>query len=234
MKDLIEILSKRIQLAVIVIGVIMILIGASGKIPFTEEEWAVDGAFWKYTIAVFGIVLLLEGILGVWFYFRQEAFKNKVTQAKVQSSHLTDNNTGLEDKIIERIECEGTLCDTNLGDSEKIIQMPDERLWCYELKNVVIKRYKNNRLSLEYEALIQSPHDKSTEIYKSFGSGPFIDGVAHILYSFEKSKTGSPNWKGSMVLRMPKRGSIIGYWLTTNVNADNRFPIGRINLKRKV
>lgn len=232
MKEIIEILSKRIQLAVIVIGLITFFIAAIGIVPIPNNNLPIP-PFWRIPIAIIGIALLLEGIIGVWFYIYQELSLTKRNQHKFKFSSSVKKMEELAEQIIETITCEGTLVDLYLGNSEKVIEMPKERRWIYELQDVLIKIYQNE-LSLEYKALVKSPYSSSTEVYKCYGSGPFIDGVAHLMYSYHEEKTGSPNWKGVMVLRVPRRGSIIGYWLTTNVIEDKKFPMGIINLKRKI
>ncbi len=232
MKEIIESLSKRIQLAIIVIGLITFFIAVIGIVPIPNNNLPIP-SFWRILIAIIGIVLLLEGIIGVWFYIYQDL---SLTKGNQHTSKFSSSLKKIEEpvgQIVETITCEGTLVDLYLGNSEKVIEMPQERRWIYELQDVLIKIYQNE-LSLEYKALIKIPYSGSTEVYRSYGSDPFIDGVAHLMYSYEEVKTGSPNWKGVMVLRVPRRGSIIGYWLTTDVNKGESFPMGIITLKRKI
>ena len=219
-EKIIEILSSRIQLTMIILGLITILIAALGTVPIPNMNLRID-FYWRIFIAIIGIVLYFPGIMALWYYIRQD-----INSAREKTKQVAD-------KIIETIACEGTLADLYIGDSEKVVKMPEERRWIYELQNVLIKIY-HNELSLEYKALIKTPHSNSTEIYRSYGSGSFIDGVAYIVYSYDEIKTRSPNWKGVMVLRVPRRGLISGYWLTTDVNRDDKFPIGLITLKRKI
>ncbi|MDY7036038.1 MAG: hypothetical protein SV375_07755 [Thermodesulfobacteriota bacterium] len=233
MKELFEILGKRISTILVSLGLVTFIIAAAGKIPLPGEDLTIPG-YWKISVAIVGVAILLVGIIGAWFESRREPSSGETKKVKCESKPSADRMSPPEKQIIEEFQCEGTLFDTYIADPEKIVDMPRERRWLYELKDVLIKIYKDNRLSLEYKALVKSPHGNFTEVYKSYGSGPFVDGVAHIIYSFNEIDTGSPNWKGSMVLQVPRRGSIVGYWITTNVNRDNKFPMGTINLKRKV
>jgi hypothetical protein len=211
---IIEILSDHIELIMIILGLATILIAAFGRIPYLEVLPEMRPS-WRIFTAVVGILVIITGLVALWFDISR-----------------VNGPVGPDGEVLETIKCEGTLVDSYLGNSEKVVDMPEERRWTYELEDVLIKIYPNE-LSLEYNALIKSPHSKSTEVYRSYGSGPFIGGVAHIIYSYEKMETGSPSWKGAMVLRVPQRGLISGYWLTTDVNRDDKFPMGTITLKRQ-
>jgi len=134
---------------------------------------------------------------------------------------------------LEKIECEGFFVDLYLGELDKIVDMPADRAWKYEPYDIRLKLY-SNEMTIEFKTKVKHPDNESLEVYKIFGKGPLIGDVGFIIYSYEEINTGSPNWKGVMVLRIPKRGMINGYWLTIGVNNDDKCPIGKISLKRKI
>lgn len=224
-----------VLLLMTLLGLDAILGGGTGIVylPYADNLVLPQG-FGRLSLSITGGILLLVGIIPLCFYIKQQLLSDFKERGKELYNKTTNSEKKHGEQILEKIICdEATLLDTCLGDDNGITEMPEERGWTYELDDVVINIYKDNKLSLEYEALIKSPDCKKTQVYKSYGMGPFINGVAYIIYSFEEKKTGSPNWKGAMVLRVPDWGEIVGYWLTTNVKSDTKFPVGIIRLKRK-
>jgi hypothetical protein len=141
--------------------------------------------------------------------------------------------TELDEEVIEEIECEGSLVDLYICDSDSLIEMPEERKWTYDLYDIVLKKYTNN-ISLEFKTKIKHPYSATIENYKTYGRGLRIADTAFIIYSFEEMGKGHTSWKGVMVLRVPTIGAMNGYWLTTGViGKDQKFPLGRITLTKK-
>jgi len=214
---LIALLKGPTSIVLIILGLAVMLIAACGDIPGIthgqSEDPAIDGIY-QFVLFAVGLLIVTLGLYGC--FLKNGSESNKIKKLKRQSPIL----------------CEGELKDLYLGDLEKIVEMPKERRWTYGLSHIEMKIYKDV-LSLEFEAWIDSPHKPGVhEDYKFYGSGPHIDDVGFLTYSFHELNDKS-SWDGVMVLQIPRRGVMEGFWLTTNVNKGDKFPIGSITLKRK-
>lgn len=234
MEKIIEILLKRINFSLFLVGTVLVLISVlrieePSKFAFNPLEKPQS-----IIVMIIGIVIIAFALVGIWQKMQIENQNSKLSLGNNDLLNLMKPAEDAVDHYDQIIKCDGILNDLYIGDAEKVDKMPEERRWTYEIQDIIIKIW-GDKLSLEYKALVNSPHCKKTEVYLSYGSGIYNDGVAHILYSYKKvdKDAGCPNWIGNMVLRVPKRGKIIGYWITTNVNADNKFPFGTIILVRK-
>lgn len=214
-------LFKHTHLTVIVCGLLMVVIASLDAMPGSGNEPIPIRDDSRSVLIAVGILAFIVGVAGWWLKMRSESSQPLLTQSPPKGEPT------------ETIKCNGELVDSYLGDFEQIVEMPKERRWKYSLSHIEIKIYQHV-LSLEFEALIDSPHNPDVhEAYKCFGLGPFKRGVGFLTYSFSEVDQGSASWKGLMVLQIPSRGIINGFWVTTHVNKGEKFAIGTIVLTRK-
>lgn len=184
-----------------------------------------------------GFIKILHALKADLDDYQKLQLENELLKEKLAKSNNENKISNYfvqpDDQVIEEIKCEGILVDSYLAGSEQWENMPEERAWKYELEDVVIKIYPNE-ISLEYVANVKHPGDVAIEVYKSYGKGLFTGEKGFIIYKYEEIRKGFPNWEGMMLLRVPRRGRIYGFWMTTGVNRDDKFPIGRIELRRKI
>ena len=65
-KAIVEKLIDRAPIAVIVIGVLLIIIGAAGGLPIGDPPLQVEDFGWRITLSVIGGILMTVGLLLVW------------------------------------------------------------------------------------------------------------------------------------------------------------------------
>lgn len=224
MKTIIEKILDRMSLALIFIGLIAGIIGGSDNFQIGNVALHIENNGIKSLLVIAGYTLTILGLI----FILLELFKH----IKEFGQNKTSNEI-----VKEEYRFHGSLEDLYLSNdiftSKKLEFVPisaeGKRLWKYTLTDVTIRSYAE-KLSLSFTAEVRRSGKVTT--YACTGSGPYHDGVAYIQYEFkpEDKNSNERPWKGVMVLLVSAK-EIRGIWLTTKIQGDNRFPIGRIALE---
>lgn len=219
MKDLLDRILSSPMILLLLLGIVCLAMGAGGGFELGSFSLKFETSPGKLLLEVSGVVLILAGLFALW-----------VNLTKDQSFGYA-YGWGIRPNVIH---CSGSLRDSYLMSLKDIHGMPAERVWKYELSEIVIKQYpKNVRLDFNVQVTYHTKAE-GTDTFHCTGFGPFDGKVAYIKYGFynDEKKLSNPQWSGVLVLRIPKSGNLHGIWLSASANKDNTFPLGTLNLRK--
>ena len=128
------------------------------------------------------------------------------------------------------IRCSGSIGDLSISEADRIVEIPEDRKWSYEIKEATIF-ISSTEITLKYTLNVKRPDSSEIEVYHNEGKGLRDDSLAFIDYKCVKSN-GIISWNGVMVLKILKMAEFKGFWIT-NILEDGRFAFGNIYLKAK-
>ncbi|MBD3344413.1 MAG: SLATT domain-containing protein [Chitinivibrionales bacterium] len=134
--------------------------------------------------------------------------------------------------MFHEVACLVEMSDDFLYSDSTIAPMPDQRRWRYSVTNARIRFYQK-QLDISFDVEVVNPSTQEKEQYRCQGSGPMHNADGYITYTF-CSPANEARWAGIMLLRIPSHGDIYGLWMTTNVNEDDKIPLGKISFHRQV